>query len=252
MKKKVSPFGQRRTFPIYHHHKRDICDTVNRTHHTSNKVNYYSLNCDVLIHEGFIFVKPNVKSTGRVGMYGRDQRKKHLCMCAVSFTMREKNPKVGKLFWLNALSEQFFFIHVWHHFWIWYRVPVICPDAVTWNVIKMITILPVGTWISVPNFIIHPNIVETFHSQPQMSSSWWSKRKSQSITKVIRIHCLDTMDVVVHVYTKGHSNSFHFTKNKRMSASCWINRKSHRKVSVILLLWEAGSNFCTKMFQSIQ
>ncbi len=42
---------------------------------------------------------------------------------------------------------------------------------------------------------IHPRVVETFHSKPQMSTSWWRQKKSQRITRVIRIHHLGTIYV---------------------------------------------------------
>ncbi len=55
---------------------------------------------------------------------------------------------------------------------------------------------PWGEWMSEPNFmVIHPIAVKTFHSEPQIWTSWWRERKSQAITKVIMIHPLGIMNV---------------------------------------------------------
>ncbi len=49
---------------------------------------------------------------------------------------------------------------------------------------------------SVLNFMaIHPIVVETFHSKPQMWTSCWHQRKSQGITKVMRIYPLGNLNI---------------------------------------------------------
>lgn len=69
--------------------------------------------------------------------------------------------------------------------------------------------MPVGTWISVPNFTaIHPINVKTFHSKPQVETSWWRYRKCQGIAKLIRI----LHHVTINVSTKFHGKPFN---------SCW-------------------------------
>lgn len=53
-----------------------------------------------------------------------------------------------------------------------------------------------GEHESLSNIIaIYPVVVEKFLSKPQISISRWGQRKSQWITKVIRVHHLGTMDV---------------------------------------------------------
>ena len=44
-------------FPIDHYSTKDVCQTVNRTQRTANKVHNKSFYSDFLIHGGFIFVK---------------------------------------------------------------------------------------------------------------------------------------------------------------------------------------------------
>ncbi len=51
---------------------------------------------------------------------------------------------------------------------------------------------------------IHPIVVEIIRTKPKMPTSQWRWRKSQWITKVIRIHPLGSMNVC----TKFHSNPF--------------------------------------------
>lgn len=54
--------------------------------------------------------------------------------------------------------------------------------------------------MSAPNVIVHSLVVKTFHSEPQMSSSWWHEQRSQGITKVIRIIYLESINISTNFF----------------------------------------------------
>lgn len=57
-----------------------------------------------------------------------------------------------------------------------------------------------GLWMDEPNSIAtHLSVVEKFQN---MLTSWWLERKSQGVTKIIRIHHVGTMNI----YIKFHGN----------------------------------------------
>lgn len=61
---------------------------------------------------------------------------------------------------------------------------------------KVVLCHPDGTWISEPNFMeIQLIVVEISHSEPNMSTWRWQKKKSQDINKVCSIHPLGTMNI---------------------------------------------------------
>ena len=55
--------------------------------------------------------------------------------------------------------------------------------------------------MSVPNVMaIHSIVIEIFHSNPQISTSWWHTRKVQGIIKDVTIHSVRTVNVCTKFY----------------------------------------------------
>lgn len=52
--------------------------------------------------------------------------------------------------------------------------------------------------------VIHPTLLEKFHSEPQ--TCWWCYMKSQEITKFIRLHPLATMNICAKFHAIPSSN----------------------------------------------